>query len=278
MSRGACVLDVRTNIAYFMNYEGEVCSYDISSRHWSELPRYHYNSGSLAVVNGQLTAIGGRKVAGECTDELWSLEGQSSWTNVLKSMPTSRCEVTTVSTTHHLIVAGGTITGRLCDCTTAVEMMNTTTLDWSTVASLRHPHTKASAVLCRSHIYMLGGKDDKAMTKSVLTCSLTELLRSSPSEEVWHSIADAPNYFSTCAAVNGELLAVGGCDKDTEAVNTIHKYNAATSSWDHIDSMPAARYYCLLMTPTNNETVVVGGFEAMGSSTDEVYIATCGFS
>ena len=109
---------------------------------------------------------------------------------------------------------------------------------------------------------MLGGINDKENTKSVLTCSLTELLQSSSSSSssVWHRVADAPAYRSTCAAVNGELVAVGGYDKDDKSTATVHKYNPTTNSWDPvISNMPTAGYDCLvavLPTPTNKMMVI----------------------
>ena len=47
------------DVAYLMNYEGEVCSYKSTSKKWSELPKYPYQCSSLAVINGQLTGICG---------------------------------------------------------------------------------------------------------------------------------------------------------------------------------------------------------------------------
>ena len=117
---------------------------------------------------------------------------------------------------------------------------------------------------------MLGGEDDKDKTKSVLTCSLTELLQSSSSSSssssVWHRVADVPAYRSTCAAVNGQLLAVGGCDEDGKATAAIHKYNPTTNSWDHISNMPTARYRCLVAVLPTNEIMAVsgGGFPSLG--------------
>ena len=108
---------------------------------------------------------------------------------------------------------------------------------------------------------MLGGWDDKGMkTKSVLTCSLTELLQSSSSSSsIWHRVADAPANYSTCAAVNGELLAVGGCDKHLNLIAAIHKYNPTINSWDLISNMPTARYWSLVAVLPTNEMMVVGG-------------------
>ena len=110
--------------------------------------------------------------------------------------------------------------------------------------------------------------------KSVLTCSLTELLQSSPSpssiwhriadalqsssssSSIWHRVADAPAYSSTCVAINGELLAV---DKDRKPSSAIHKYNPTTNSWDLISNMPTARYYSFVAVLPTNEMMVVGG-------------------
>ena len=59
MSRGAAVVD--GNVAYFMNWDGNICSYNSTSKRWRELPKCPYQHCSLAVINGQLTAIGGYK-------------------------------------------------------------------------------------------------------------------------------------------------------------------------------------------------------------------------
>ena len=113
------------------------------------------------------------------------------------------------------------------------------------------------------------------MIKSVLTCSLTELLQSSSSSSsVWHRVADAPAYWSTCAAVNGQLLAVGGSDEDDEATAAIHKYNQRTNTWDHISDMPTATHRCLVAVLPTNEMMVVGGVVSLDSSTDKVEIAS----
>ena len=94
----------------------------------------------------------------------------------------------------------------------------------------------------------------------MLTCSLTELLQSSSSSSsIWHRVADAPAYRSTCAVVNGKLLAVGGFDASMKPTSAIHKYDPTTNSWDLISNMPTARYDCLVAVLPNNEMMVVGG-------------------
>ena len=56
MGRGAAVVD--GGVAYFMHWEGQACFYN-SKLKWSKLPKCPYQESSLAIVNGQLTAIGG---------------------------------------------------------------------------------------------------------------------------------------------------------------------------------------------------------------------------
>ena len=258
---------VNGNVAYFF-CSGKVCSYNSTTKKWSELPKYPYDGSSLAVINGQLTGIGGCEDAFKkhtYTNKLLSLrEGLffriRSWSDVFPPMPTKRCGSTTITSKEHLVVAGGAFGPLLFDTLNTVEVMDTKTLVWSTVASLPHLYAWASSTICGDHLYILGGVDDTGKTKSVLTCSLTELLQSSSSlSSVWHRVADAPAYHSTCAAVNGELLAVGGCDENSKAVSTVHKYNPTTNSWDLINNMTTARYLSLVVVLPNNEVVTVGG-------------------
>ena len=281
MYRGAAVVD--GGVAYFMNWNGQACtcSYNSTNKKWSELPNYTYRRGSLAVVNGQLTAIGGCDDTYTCTNKLLTLREswlRRSWSDIFPPMPTKRCSTTAVTSKEHLIVAGGATGPDRADHVNTVEVMDTKTLVWSTVASLPHPYKRASATICGDHLYMLGGVDDKDKTKSVLTCSLTELLQSSSSSSVWHRVADVPAYRSTCAAVNGQLLAVGGCDEDYKATAAIHKYNPRTYSWDYISNVPTAKYACLIAVLPTNEMMAVGGGISFATNTDKVDIASISIS
>ena len=276
MSRGAAV--VNGDVAYFMNWSGDLCFYNSASKQWGKLPKYPYQYGSLAVINGQPTAIGG------CTDfrdkktytnKLLSL--RKMWAEVFPAMPTKRCDTSAVTSEEHLIVAGGMCGPFINASISTVEVMDMKTLVWSTVTSLPHPYCGASGIICGDQLYMLGGTSDKGETKSVLTCSLTELLQSSlsSSSSIWHRVADAPAYHSTCAAVNGELLAVGGgCDEKDQATTAIHKYNPTTNFWDLNSNMPTARYNCLTAILQTNEIMVIGGDVKWNCSLAKVEIAS----
>jgi hypothetical protein len=107
MVRGAAVVD--GNTACFMDESGEVHFYNVSNKKWRRIMRYPYYDSSLAIINGQVTAIGGCKNVYNTdtyTNKLLSLPG---YKEVFPAMPTKRWGTTAVTSKEHLIVAGGTI-------------------------------------------------------------------------------------------------------------------------------------------------------------------------
>ena len=265
MHRGAAVVD--GNVAYIMHRTGQTYSYN---GRWSEMPKCPHWYSSLVVIRGLPIAIGG--CGGGQQNKLLSIVDKT-WVEHFPPMPTKRSHTVAVTTQHHLIVAGGYDGSHYLN---TVEVMDIQTLVWSTAACLPHPYYWASAAICGDQLYMLGGVDNDGHTKLVLTCLLTSLLQSrsdtSP-RSVWNSISDAPVYYSTCVAVDGELLAVGGEDEQLKAISAVYKYKPTSDSWHIISNMPTARRNPLVAVLPTNELMVVGGITRGLSSTNEVEIA-----
>lgn len=221
MNRGAAVVD--GNVAYFMDCRGEACSYDSSSKKWSNLPRYPYQDGCLVVINGLLTGIGGCIDAVDYqtyTDKLLGLSRRrlsKCWVEFFPPMSTKRRSATALTSKEYLIVAGG-LSGPPSIGVSIVEVMDIKNLVWSSVGSLPDFYHRVSTTICGDNIYMLGGYCRNSLTKSVLICSLSSLVQSSPLQSLWRRVADAPYFASTCASISGEMLAVGGCGKDGRAL------------------------------------------------------------
>ena len=131
---------------------------------------------------------------------------------------------------------------------------------------------------------------DLPKSKSVLTCSLDALLQScrlqslgerlrnlslSPRPKVWHQLADTPVALSTCASLQGQLLAVGGKDSDDKETAAIRMYDTTTNSWEVISHMVTPRFQCFVAILPHNELMIVGGNSAgYWTSTDSVEFAS----
>ena len=262
----------------------KVYSYDATTDSWSQLPDCVKQNGSITVINGRLTTIGGFS-----SNELFSLtrEGSSRrWTKEYPPMPTKRRLTTSLCTGATLIVAGGRGEGGAVLST--VEVMNTENHQWSTAADLPQPMYLASATVCGDRIYMLGGYDKGFTgTKSVYTCSVSVLLQScvpnslvarlkrtslSDKASVWRQVRDLPVTRSTCESFHGRLLAIGGLDDSRKTTTAVYKYRSTSNSWKVISHMTTGRHDCFTAVLPNNQLMVVGGETDTGyTDTVELY-------
>ena len=267
MYRGSAAADF--NMAYFNGFSSTtVHSYDSDTRKWRRLPDAPHTHFTLAVVHHILTMVGG-KISGGATDSLLSLMGQGrdiKWLPNLPAMPTKRYFTAAVCSGCSLIVAGGQKDGR--NTLSTVEVLDTDTRQWSVASSPTHPFTEATISICGERLYMLGGSDQTSYgTRSVLSCSVPELLqscqpqplagklRTAPANQstIWRRVADAPHSLSSCATLCGQLVAVGGWN-----TSAITGYNETTDSWEAMRNMLTAQCQALVAIP-NGKMMVVGG-------------------
>ena len=166
-----------------------------------------------------------------------------------------------------------------------MEVLDTNTRQWSIASSLTRPFSLATIAICGEKLYMLGGWDLAGRTRSVLSCSIPELLqscqtqplagklRTAPANKstIWRQVADAPYYRSSCATLCGQLVAVGGRDEAFENTSAISVYNETTDSWEAMGDMPTARRWALVAI-LNGKMMVVGGLVGDWTATDVVEI------
>ena len=272
MHRGSAAAD--SNIAYF-NSEGSttVHSYCSNTLEWRQLPATPHTHFTLVVVHHVLTMVGGL-ISGEATNSLFSLmwEGRDiAWLPNLPAMPTKRFYTAAVCSGRSLIVTGGEDG---CNTLDTAEVLDTDTRQWSIACSLIHPFSEATISICGERLYMLGGYDDQTgKIRSVFSCSVPELLQScqpqllagklrttpaNPST-IWRCVADAPHYWSSCATLCGQLVAVGGREAGNINTSAITGYNETTDSWEAMGDMPTARFHALVVI-LNGKMMVVGGY------------------
>ncbi|CAI8006926.1 Probable serine/threonine-protein kinase At1g01540, partial [Geodia barretti] len=202
----------------------EVLMFNSRTGQWTVLPECPKQYFSIAVVNGQLTAIGGDQ-SYEATNTLLSLPPQDrpgifqqKWIEQFPPMTYCRSSSAVATTNTSLIVAGGAGPD---EKKAPVELMDIQTLQWSTVASLPRPRWEATATICGDRLYIGGGYGTHGSTKSVVMCEVKDLLQSQPqslatrpglssSPPVWKEVAPLPVVMSSLVTFQGQLLAVGG--------------------------------------------------------------------
>ena len=292
MSFGSCTAD--DHMMYFRDGRTDnVHAHNAATGKWNTLPKCPYRYFTLVVVNGVLTAVGGRDSSFNATNKLLSLVGEGKWVEQLPCMPTKRYDTAAVYSGKTLVVIGGySDSVFIAVKLKTVELLDIDSLQWFIASELPHPLSEASATVCGDNLYLVGGFDEVGRaTKSVLTCSLSALVQSakpatlggrsekafSQTEQVWREVASLPVVLSTCASLNGQLIAVGGRDSHNEkSTNSVYAYDPTTDRWDVISTMPTARYDCLVAVLPGNQLMVVGGVTGgYGSSrTDKVEVAT----
>ena len=284
---GSCTAD--GDMTYFRDGTTDnVHAHNAATGKWNKLPKCPHTYFALVVVNGVLTAVGGLSFDSSynITNKLLSLVGKGKWVEQLPCMPTKRSSAAAVCSGKTLVVIGGESGVRL----KAVELLDIDSLQWFITSELPHPLKSASATVCGDNLYLVGGLDESNATKLVLTCSLSALVQSakpatlggrlkkafSQTEQVWREVASLPVVRSTCASLNGQLIAVGGWDSHNEKTTTsVYAYDPTTDRWDIISTMPTARRLCLVAVLPGNQLMVVGGCTGGHfSETDKVEVAT----
>lgn len=290
MSRGTCAADDRT--VYVKPFDTRaVYACDLQLGEWSPprppiLPECPYGSPALAIVQGLLTTIGGHLNyhATNILNCLVEEGGERRWTaERFPPMPTKRWNVAALCSENYLVVAGGTggvNTSYRRDQfgLDAVEIMDIDKCQWFIACRLPRLLYRASLTICNDTVYLLGaleyGYESKQRNKLVFSCSLNSLITSlrPPSftarvksvlsgrkVEGWQEVVNVPLFDSTCASLQGRLLAVGGEQLDERKTDAIYMYNPEANSWEVISHMAVPRSMCLVVNLPGNKLMVIGG-------------------
>ena len=267
MRRGAAV--VHGNIVYFRPAVSErIYSYQCieGQEQWSRLPDNPNRNIGMAVIDGALTSVGGRKPYP--TNTLLSLTGEGErkqWSEVLPPMPTARSSAACITTKQHLIVAAGLGDGGSLD---NVEVMSIDTKQWAIASPLPMMCLSMSVAVIGDTLYLAGGVTGYLDSGGVLhyrnfnslfSCS-TDNLVSLARHNVWRKSSSLPVTRTTLVSFGGHLLAVGGRDDDFgKPTNSVYRYKYRTDSWTVASHMKIDRSRCLAASLSDDSLMVVGG-------------------
>ena len=264
MTRGSATTD--SQFAYFTPYYStSVYRYEWRGEKWEELPSCPHSDSGLVIIDGKLTAVGGGDGYNR-TNKLLTLR-QSKWVEGYPPMNTARSTPAVVSTSdgEYLIVIGGYV-GDSC-WTATIELFQVKSRKWYKLIDLPQPLPHPSATVCGDQLNVIG--DDV----NGYLCSLQALPSSdqpitSPLTLSWTPLPPLPVTFSTTVTLCRQLVIIGGSRRDWSSVNSIHQL--VDGQWVEIGSMATSRHWCLVVSPSPDQIIIVGGDEGFLQKLDVV--------
>ena len=193
---------------------------------------------------------------GSCyINKLFTLR-QGRWVKHYPSMNTKRSSTAVVSTSdgNYIIVIGGWVD----HWTTSVELFHVRNRRWYELTNLPQGLIQPSATICNNEVHVIG------VYSTGYSCSLQALLSSDQpiisqlisSILTWTPLPQLPVEDSTVGTLCGQLVTVGGMQSKSP-VNSIHQL--IDGQWVKIGSMSSSRSYCLVVTPSPDKMMIVGG-------------------
>ena len=258
LARGSATTDHQ--FVYFAPYgSNSVYSYKLKDDQWDELPSFPCRGCALVIINDALTGMGGRYMyQSGYANRLLTIR-QGKWVEEYPPMNTARSSPAVVSTFEgdYIIVIGGEVGIKNTD---TVELFQVKTKRWYELTSIPQPLTLPSATLCGNQLHVIGW-EGKGYTCSIHLLSSDQpiTLQSTPQLLSWTLLPRLPVTQSTAATLYGQLVVIGGWQA-WSPVNSIHQL--VGGEWVVIGSMTSSNCECLVVSPSPDRMMIVGGYGA----------------
>ena len=235
-----------------------VYSYEWNTEQWNQLRSCPYCNCALVIIDGTLTTVGG--YGSGYTNKLFTLR-QRQWIEEYPPMNTACSHPAVVSTSggDYIIVIGGYGSGVWTD---TVELFQVKTRRWYKLTNIPQPLNFPSATICGNQLHVIGYDDDGYSCSIKNLPSSDEPITSQSIQHLisWTSLPRLPVTQSTAASLYGQLVIIGGMQGSS--VNSIHQL--VDGKWVVIGSMSSNRRDCLVVSPSPDRMMIVGGIKTGG--------------
>ena len=236
-----------------------------NTEQWNELPSCPYRNCALVIIDGTLTTVGGGGYGSGYTNRLFTLR-QRQWVEEYPPMNTACFSPAVVSTPggDYIIVIGGRGGG---GWTGTVELFQVKTRRWYKLTNIPQPLDFPSATICDDQLHVIGW-DDKGYTCSIPSSDEPITSQSIPHLISWTPLPRLPVIRSTAATLYEQLVIIGGM-QGWSTVNSIHQL--VDGKWVAIGSISSCRSNCLVVSPSPDRMMIVGGLRTvLGDSVETV--------
>ena len=255
MHRGSAATDGRfvyiTPDGFYSLYR-----YEFSTDEWMELPSCPYSNSGLAIIDSELTTVGGWEYgAGHATNKLFTLLRQGEWVEMYPPMKTAHSSPAVVSTSDgdYLIVIGGHVSGKWWSAT--VELLHVQKKKWYKLTDLPQPLPLPSATICGDQLHVIGD-DDNGYSCSLQSLPSNDKPIISPLTLSWKPLPPLPVTGSTAATLCGQLVLIGGWQRGSP-VNSIHQLVEGQNEIGSM-TMRSGRWRCLAVSPSPDRILIEG--------------------
>ena len=262
-----------------------VFKFETATDAWSRLPPCPTRRHGLSELDSALVSVGGIKhnaPPGTPTSSVYKFQ-DPNWITYLPPMPTARFDLSAFTHKTHLIACGGVTSWtsvKQYTCITTVEMLNSETGQWSTLAPLPFTLRNMSITISNRRCYLVGGQDHESIDRTACSAPLPLLIESasqpSTPSAVWEVLPNCPLYGSTAAELRGCVLALGGKTQGVSSCTDVYVYSRKSKSWKQSTAvnLPIASHFATSATLAGDNIVVVGGLENPNSYLNTVFFAT----
>ena len=206
-----CIAVNGSTVYMSSRYSNTLYEFNSDKRAWVSSIKCDRKSFGLAVINGELTLVGGKSLDDSVLGTLTSLvknRAGMKWIQKYPPMYTSR-ENPCCCSDGCLLVVGSRYMNTL-------EIMDTKKLKWKTVNFPNNYGTISSITIVGDWVYVLNRNYLLNNYCAISTCSLSTLLLEPQSSSVsqpliWHKVHPLCDLYCPCLTnFNGNLVAVGG--------------------------------------------------------------------
>ena len=266
MARGSATTDNQFT-CFTPNYSTSVYRYEWRREKWEKLPSCPHSHSGLVIIDGELTAVGGWD-GYRHTKKLLTLR-QRKWVEEYPPMNIARSSPAVVRTSdgENLIVIGGYVGGGDDRTATAVEQFQVKSRRWYKLRDLPQPLPEPSATICGDQLNVTGHNANGYLCSLQAPPSSDQPI-TSPLTLSWKLLPPLPVTYSTAATLCGQLVVIGGRRRNVSLVNSIHQL--VDGQWVEIGSMATGRERCLVVSPSPDKIIIVGGYGSFFETLDIV--------